>query len=87
MGLSGAREIMWLIDELAITRQNRQQKKAHDLAVAAILLIAKVLNQESVAAKFVLRQIAADPYTQFLQHIWDDKVASSASAGKIARLL
>jgi hypothetical protein len=44
--------------------------------VAAVPVIAKALNQDPATAQFMLRQIAADPHTRFLQHIWDDRIAS-----------
>jgi hypothetical protein len=75
LGLRGAQEIMCLISDLDNESAEPESKRAHDLAVAAIPVVAKALNQDAATAQFMLRQIAADPYTLFLQHIWDDRIA------------
>jgi hypothetical protein len=75
LGLRGAQEIMWLIDGLDNESADPQSKGDHDLAVAAIPVIARTLNQDPATAQFMLRQIAADPYTRFLKHIWSDRIA------------
>jgi hypothetical protein len=80
LGLRGAQEIMCLIDDLDNNSTELESKHAHDLAVAAIPVIAKALNQDPATAEFMLRQIAADPYTLFLQHIWDERIASPKAA-------
>ena len=74
LGLRGAQEIMCLINDLDNESAEPESKRAHDLAVAAIPVIAKALNQDPATAQFMLRQIAADPYTLFLQHVWDDRI-------------
>jgi hypothetical protein len=76
LGLRGAQEIMCLINDLDNESTEPEAKRAHDLAVAAIPVIAKALSQDPATAQFMLRQIAADPYTLFLQHIWDDRITS-----------
>jgi hypothetical protein len=67
---------MCLINDLDNESADPGSRKAHDLAVAAIPVIAQALNQNPATAQFMLRQIAADPYTLFLQHIWDDRITS-----------
>jgi hypothetical protein len=80
LGLRGAQEIMCLIYDLDDESVEPESRRAHDLAVASLPVIAKALNQDPATAQFMLRQIAADPYTLFLQHIWDDRIASPKGA-------
>jgi hypothetical protein len=71
LGMRGAVEIKYLIDDLdGIGGNNPGEQEAHDRAVAAFPLIAAAINQNPATLQITFRQIAEDPYTQYLASVW-----------------
>jgi hypothetical protein len=71
LGMRGAVEIRSLIQELDdVDAQSAPDKVAHEQAVAAFPLIATTIKQDPATLQLAFRQIAADPYTIFLQRVW-----------------
>jgi hypothetical protein len=66
LGLRGAQEISALIDEV----DNAQGGPASDRARKCLAIAAAQLNVDPSPFECALRQVAEDPYTEFLRNIW-----------------
>jgi hypothetical protein len=70
LGMRGAVEIKHLIDDYDDTSADPQAKAAHTRATAAFDKIAAKVNQDPATLQIVFREIADDPYTIFLDRVW-----------------
>ncbi|MGC2499633.1 MAG: hypothetical protein WA374_17950 [Acidobacteriaceae bacterium] len=70
-GMRGACEIKFLMTDFdSATWKDAEEKNAHDIAVAALPLLAAACKQAPQTLQFAFRQIADDPFTTFLETIW-----------------
>ncbi len=68
-GLRGAQEIANLIDELDSDRQSEEEAKKR--AKECVKTVARELERKDLSTfERVLRQVAEDPYTEFLCEVW-----------------
>lgn len=72
MGLRGAVEIKHFVDEL----DNAAHPRAQGRAGAALPHVAAALGMPVELVQVVLREIAFDPYTDFLDKVWDSLEAA-----------
>lgn len=78
LGIRGAYEVRQLIDELRSPDPNTRNP-----ANSIVPVIATVLNLQGDSVWFVLRQIAYDPYTDFIYSTWSPPtVAAQADAAE-----
>jgi len=68
LGLRGAVEVRQLISDY--DAQTAADQAPRQRAVAAIPLIAAAVRQDVATVQIVLRQIAEDPFTVFLERVW-----------------
>jgi len=72
LGTRGAIEIKHLVDAFDQTTFASPKEEAdHNRAVAALPLLAAAIKQDPATLQVTFRQIAEDPYTEFLYAIWD----------------
>jgi hypothetical protein len=70
MGLRGAVEIRNFIEALDEDDPSSPHRADHARAVEALPVIAKALGQDPATVQIVFREIATDPYTEFLSAVW-----------------
>jgi hypothetical protein len=71
LGVRGATEIQRLMQDFDRTApMTPEQQAAHDQAVAAFPLIAAAVKQDPATLQLAFRQIARDPFTDFLCRVW-----------------
>lgn len=72
LGMRGAIEIKHFIDAFDRTKFDSPEEAAdHKLAVAALPILATAIKQDPATLQITFRQIAGDPYTEFLFTIWN----------------
>jgi len=71
LGMRGAVEIKNLMDDYdAEVGGDRKLKAERDRAAAALLKIAEAIKQDPSTVEAAFREIAGDPYTEFLSEVW-----------------
>lgn len=71
LGLRGAVEIRHFVSELDDIHADQPDRKAANArAIAALPKYAEALRQAPETLQVVLREIAGDPYTMFLEKVW-----------------
>jgi hypothetical protein len=71
LGLRGAAEIKYLMDDLTLEASTApQEKAAYDKANTLLGQIATKVAQSPETLRFAFGQIAGDPYTLFLEQVW-----------------
>ncbi len=78
LGLRGAIEIRCLVDELDSPGETPAQQASHQYATGALGDVARALGQGSDTLQGVLRQIALDPFTEFIAATWSEVDACTA---------
>ena len=82
LGLRGAAEIKDLVDAYDdYDSQDSYGRAEHKRAVGAMPSIANALNQDPNTVQIVFRQIAEDPFTDFLCKVWCDPLRSPRPSG------
>jgi hypothetical protein len=72
LGMRGAVEIEQLMRDFdRAAPMTPEQQLKHDQAVAAFPLIAAAIKQDPATLQVVFRQIAGDPFTDFLCRVWN----------------
>ena len=71
LGLRGAAEIKHIVDAYDYGGSDVARKSEHDRAVAALPKIADKLGQTPETVQIVFREIAGDPFTVYLDAVWD----------------
>jgi hypothetical protein len=69
MGMRGAVEIKAQMD--AFDDEDPSHQVAHDLAVTSLQKMADALHQDVKILEVTFRQIADDPFTEFLHRVWN----------------
>lgn len=78
LGMRGACEIRILISDFDNSQgRDGAETAAHGLAVEVLPLLADACKQRPETMQFTFRQIAADPFTTFLETIWSITDAGS----------
>lgn len=70
LGLRGAVEIKYFIDEYNYNGTDPERLANHKIAVSSLPIIASAINQDPATVLLMFRQIEGDPYTAFLYEIW-----------------
>jgi hypothetical protein len=65
-GMRGASEIRHLVNAF----DNPANQLEHDRAVAAFPLIAAAVGMSADALQVTFREIAEDPFTEYLEEVW-----------------
>jgi hypothetical protein len=71
LGLRGASEIKHLIGDYDDVSDSPTHKSDHDRALAALPKIAAAIGQTPETLQIVFREIAEDPFTIYLDAVWD----------------
>lgn len=84
LGLRGAIEMRCLVEEFDHPGETPAQQANHRYAVGAMVDVAKALGQGSDTLQGVLRQIALDPFSEFIGAAWREVDACAALHGATA---
>jgi hypothetical protein len=71
LGMRGAAEIQQLVGDFDHAPTTSGEQVVHDRAVAAFPIIALAIKQDPITLQVVFRQIAGDPFTDFLSRVWN----------------
>jgi hypothetical protein len=69
-GMRGACEIRHLVQDFDDDSPDSARKAEHDRAVAAFPVIAAAVGLDIAALQITFREIAGDPYTEYLAQVW-----------------